>query len=26
VSAKLDPAFADRLLEKLDEWRRSKAA
>ena len=26
VSAKLDPAFADWLLEKLDGWRRSKAA
>jgi tetraacyldisaccharide 4'-kinase len=26
VSAKLDPAFADWLLRKTDEWRRSKAA
>jgi tetraacyldisaccharide 4'-kinase len=26
VSAKLDPAFGDWLLGKLDEWRRSKAA
>jgi tetraacyldisaccharide 4'-kinase len=26
VSAKLDPAFGDWLLRKLDEWRRSKAA
>ena len=26
VTAKLDPAFCDWLLEKLHEWRRSKAA
>jgi tetraacyldisaccharide 4'-kinase len=26
VTAKLDPAFGDWLLRKLDEWRRSKAA
>jgi tetraacyldisaccharide 4'-kinase len=26
VTAKLDPAFGPWLLEKLDEWRRSKAA
>jgi tetraacyldisaccharide 4'-kinase len=26
VAAKLDPAFGDWLLGKLDEWRRSKAA
>jgi tetraacyldisaccharide 4'-kinase len=26
VSAKLDPAFGDWLLRKLNEWRRSKAA
>jgi tetraacyldisaccharide 4'-kinase len=26
VSARLDPAFGDFLLGKLDEWRRSKAA
>jgi tetraacyldisaccharide 4'-kinase len=26
VSARLDPAFGDWLLGKLDEWRRSKAA
>jgi tetraacyldisaccharide 4'-kinase len=26
VTAKLDPAFGDWLLRKMDEWRRSKAA
>ena len=26
VTARLDPAFGDWLLERLNEWRRSKAA